>query len=83
MPVSRGVAEMFTGIVEEVGSVLQAGPRLAVAAAKVVEDSESGASIAVNAFQANPCMPASHSSVKRIRLTSSETPRSSLARWYC
>ena len=39
---------MFTGIVEERGSVRQAGERLVVACRKVLRDSEEGASIAVN-----------------------------------
>ncbi len=39
---------MFTGIVEEVGTVRQAGSRLAVSARKVVEDSGAGSSMAVN-----------------------------------
>jgi len=39
---------MFTGIVEERGSVRQAGERLVVACWKVLRDSEEGASIAVN-----------------------------------
>jgi riboflavin synthase len=40
---------LFTGIVEEIGRVTSARPgRLTVAAAKVLEDMENGASIAVN-----------------------------------
>ncbi len=39
---------MFTGIIEEVGVVREAGPRLAVEANKVVSDSEPGSSISVN-----------------------------------
>jgi len=39
---------MFTGIVEEVGRVIRAGQRLAVATTKVGEDSSPGASVAVN-----------------------------------
>jgi riboflavin synthase len=39
---------MFTGIVEEVGTVRQTGSRLAVSARKVVEDSGPGSSMAVN-----------------------------------
>jgi riboflavin synthase len=40
---------MFTGIVEELGSVVSAGRgKLRVAAAKVLDDAEIGASIAVN-----------------------------------
>jgi riboflavin synthase len=40
---------MFTGLVEELGRVLErAGPRLVVAAARVLEDSPVGASVAVN-----------------------------------
>jgi riboflavin synthase len=39
---------MFTGIVEELGTVRRAGSRLAVSARKVVEDSEPGSSVAVN-----------------------------------
>ena len=39
---------MFTGIVEEVGTVVAAGPRLEVRASKVTRDAEPGASIAVN-----------------------------------
>ena len=39
---------MFTGIVEETGSVVRAGARLDVEAAKVAGDAEPGASIAVN-----------------------------------
>jgi riboflavin synthase len=39
---------MFTGIVEELGIVRRAGARLAVSARKVAEDSEAGASVAVN-----------------------------------
>ena len=40
---------MFTGIVEELGSVVsRRGPKLRIAAARVLEDAEQGASIAVN-----------------------------------
>lgn len=40
---------MFTGLVEEVGTVLErSGPRLVVAADRVLEDSGVGASVAVN-----------------------------------
>jgi riboflavin synthase len=39
---------MFTGIVEELGTVLEAGPRLRVRCAHVREDLTTGASIAVN-----------------------------------
>jgi riboflavin synthase len=40
---------MFTGLVEELGQVLERdGPRLVVAAARVLEDSPVGASVAVN-----------------------------------
>jgi riboflavin synthase len=39
---------MFTGIVEETGTVLRAGSRLDVEATKVAGDAEPGASIAVN-----------------------------------
>jgi riboflavin synthase len=39
---------MFTGIVEEVGSVRAPGSRMRVFARKVVEDSEPGSSMAVN-----------------------------------
>ena len=39
---------MFTGIIEEVGTVAEAGPRLRVRCSKVLEDSPIGASIAVN-----------------------------------
>jgi riboflavin synthase len=39
---------MFTGIVEEVGTVRQTGSRLVVSARKVVEDSGPGSSMAVN-----------------------------------
>ncbi|HXF56593.1 MAG TPA: riboflavin synthase, partial [Actinomycetota bacterium] len=39
---------MFTGIVEEVGTVEAAGARLRVRARKVVEDSGPGSSLAVN-----------------------------------
>ncbi|HCO01998.1 MAG TPA: riboflavin synthase, partial [Actinobacteria bacterium] len=39
---------MFTGIVEELGTVRAGGPRLVVAAATVGEDSSPGASVAVN-----------------------------------
>src|ERR671925_219272 len=39
---------MFTGIVEELGTVVEAGPRLVVSAAKVATDSTPGASVAVN-----------------------------------
>jgi riboflavin synthase len=39
---------VFTGIVEERGSVVRAGDRLVVTATKVAEDSEPGSSIAVN-----------------------------------
>jgi len=40
---------MFTGIVEELGSVVsRQGPKLRIAAARVLEDAEQGASIAVN-----------------------------------
>jgi riboflavin synthase len=39
---------MFTGIVEEVGTVEAVGPRLAVRARRVVEDTAPGASLAVN-----------------------------------
>jgi riboflavin synthase len=40
---------MFTGLVEEVGTVVErAGPRLVVAASRVLEDSVLGASVAVN-----------------------------------
>jgi riboflavin synthase len=39
---------MFTGIIEELGAVAQAGPRMHVACRKVLEDTGEGASIAVN-----------------------------------
>ena len=39
---------MFTGIVEELGTVREAGARMNVFARKVVEDSEPGSSMAVN-----------------------------------
>lgn len=39
---------MFTGIVEELGTVRQAGSRLSIACARVLEDLTIGASIAVN-----------------------------------
>jgi riboflavin synthase len=39
---------MFTGIIEELGTVLQAGPRLRVGCATVLSDLTPGASIAVN-----------------------------------
>jgi riboflavin synthase len=39
---------MFTGIVEELGVVREAGPRMSVLARKVAEDSGPGSSIAVN-----------------------------------
>jgi riboflavin synthase len=39
---------MFTGIVEELGTVAAAGPRLTVQCGKVMEDLAEGASIAVN-----------------------------------
>jgi riboflavin synthase len=39
---------MFTGIVEELGTVVDAGPRLRVRASKVSRDAADGASIAVN-----------------------------------
>lgn len=39
---------MFTGIVEERGTVARPGERLVVRAAKVLDDGEAGASIAVN-----------------------------------
>jgi len=39
---------MFTGIVEELGTVTQAGSRLSIACARVMEDTTIGASIAVN-----------------------------------
>ena len=39
---------MFTGIVEERGTVVEAGRQLAVAASKVADDSTEGSSIAVN-----------------------------------
>ena len=40
---------MFTGIVEELGSVVsRQGPKLRIAATRVLEDAEQGASIAVN-----------------------------------
>jgi riboflavin synthase len=39
---------MFTGIVEELGMVVETGPRLAVACCTVAEDSDPGASVAVN-----------------------------------
>jgi riboflavin synthase len=39
---------MFTGIVEELGSVVETGPRTTVACRKVIADSEPGSSIAVN-----------------------------------
>jgi len=39
---------VFTGIVEELGTVRAGGPRLVVAAATVGEDSSPGASVAVN-----------------------------------
>jgi riboflavin synthase len=39
---------MFTGIVEELGTVRRAGSRLAVSARKVVDDSEPGSSMSVN-----------------------------------
>jgi riboflavin synthase len=40
---------MFTGLVEEVGTVVErTGPRLVVAASRVLEDSGLGASVAVN-----------------------------------
>ncbi len=39
---------MFTGIIEEVGSVRQAGSRLTVACSRVLADAVAGSSIAVN-----------------------------------
>src|SRR6266511_3218646 len=39
---------MFTGIVEELASVVEAGERLVVRAGTVLQDSTEGASIAVN-----------------------------------
>ena len=39
---------MFTGIVEEVGTVLSAGTRMKIGCRKVLEDSVAGSSIAVN-----------------------------------
>jgi riboflavin synthase len=39
---------MFTGIVEELGVVVDGGPRLRVACSKVADDSGPGASVAVN-----------------------------------
>ena len=40
---------MFTGLVEEVGKILQRdGPRLVVSADRVLEDSDLGASVAIN-----------------------------------
>jgi riboflavin synthase len=39
---------MFTGIIEEVGSVAAAGPRMRIQCRKVLEDIEEGSSIAVN-----------------------------------
>jgi riboflavin synthase len=39
---------MFTGIVEERGTVLEAGRRLVVSATKVADDSSGGSSVAVN-----------------------------------
>jgi riboflavin synthase len=44
----EGRLTMFTGIVEELGRVETAGPRLSIACAKVLEDLTVGASIAVN-----------------------------------
>src|SRR5262245_65893541 len=39
---------MFTGIIEELGSVELAGPRLKIACRKALEGSQQGSSIAVN-----------------------------------
>ena len=39
---------MFTGIIEELGSVERAGPRLKIQCRKVIEGSQAGSSIAVN-----------------------------------
>ena len=39
---------MFTGIIEELGTIVSAGPRLRVRCATVLEDLREGASIAVN-----------------------------------
>jgi riboflavin synthase len=39
---------MFTGIIEELGTVLAAGPKLCIRCATVLEDLQTGASIAVN-----------------------------------
>jgi riboflavin synthase len=39
---------MFTGIVEERGAVVEAGQRLVISAGKVADDSNEGASLAVN-----------------------------------
>ncbi len=39
---------MFTGIIEEVGSILAAGPRMRIQCRVVLEDIKEGASIAVN-----------------------------------
>src|SRR5579862_3059076 len=39
---------MFTGIVEEIGTVASAGPRLRIQCRRVLEDAQEGASIAVN-----------------------------------
>ncbi len=39
---------MFTGIIEELGTVIRAGPKLTVQCAQVLEDLDEGASIAVN-----------------------------------
>ena len=55
---------MFTGLVEEVGTVVErVGPRLVVAARRVLEDSDLGASVAVN----GACLTVVEASSGRLR----------------
>ncbi|MDP8955428.1 MAG: riboflavin synthase [Actinomycetota bacterium] len=76
---------MFTGIVEERGTVIEAGPsRLTVAASKVAEDSGEGSSIAVNGVCLTVAKRSPDETNGRFRLSFDVSPetlsRSSLGR---
>jgi riboflavin synthase len=69
---------MFTGIIEEIGTVQRSGARLAVAAPKVSADSGLGASLAVNGV----CLTVAHreGDVLGFDLSEETVARSSLGR---
>src|SRR5258708_7172899 len=54
LPSKHGWRKMFTGIVEELGTVVTAGSRLQIRCAAVLDDLTEGASIAVNGVCLTP-----------------------------